>query len=68
MLTEKLAMLTLHLYAWFALDRNGFMKSCDPARWSKRNQMLYLGWIDFKLDTQRQIIKEFFKMTKQSKS
>ena len=31
MLTEKLAMLTLHLYAWFSLDRNGFMKSCDPA-------------------------------------
>ena len=30
MLTEKLAMLTLHLYAWFPLDRNGFMKSCDP--------------------------------------
>ena len=28
MLTEKLAMLTLHLYAWFPLDRNRFMKSC----------------------------------------
>ena len=29
-LTEKLAILTLHLYVWFPLDRNGFMKSCDP--------------------------------------